>query len=251
MSKATQESVQAVFSPDSLRDEVAHLNNLLTDSYATTSALFQLLRDHNIPVGSPELIKAREKVEVEMQTLRTANAGLVEKVAELQAWKDQQMKVESEWNPNELAGLLGANLGESQRVVIQREVPKLVEKAADRERERDHANDTASAVLSENAMLTAKLQVLEAARTQAAVNSLANMLSYEEVEAKVKRLVEALDTLEVRGDQMNDELYPPDSNCSCHISPPCNDCVDWSSMRMAKRDWVEAKQKAAKAKGQP
>ena len=69
--------------------------------------------------------------------------------------------------------------------------------------------------------------------------------------ARVKRLVEALETLEVRGDQMNDELYPPDSNCSCHISPPCNDCVDWSSMRMAKRDWVEAKQKAAKAKGQP
>ncbi len=89
MSKATQESVQAVFSPDSLRDEVAHLNSLLTDSYAATSALFQLLRDHNIPVGSPELIKAREKVEVEMQTLRTANAGLVEKIRELEAARTQ------------------------------------------------------------------------------------------------------------------------------------------------------------------
>lgn len=64
-------------------DEIDRLNSLLTDSYATTSALFQLLRDHNIPVGSPELIKAREKVEVEMQTLRTANAGLVEKVKRL------------------------------------------------------------------------------------------------------------------------------------------------------------------------
>jgi len=84
MSKATQESVQAVFSPDSLRDEVAHLNSLLTDSYAATSALFQLLRDHNIPIGSTELIKAREKVEAEMQTLRTANAGLVEKVKRLE-----------------------------------------------------------------------------------------------------------------------------------------------------------------------
>lgn len=84
MSKAAPESVQAVFSPDSLRDEVAHLNSLLTDSYATTSALFQLLRDHNIPVGSPELIKAREKVEAEMQTLRTANAGLVERVKRLE-----------------------------------------------------------------------------------------------------------------------------------------------------------------------
>lgn len=24
---------------------------------------------------------------------------------------------------------------------------------------------------------------------------------------------------------------PPDSNCSCHISPPCNDCVDNSHLR--------------------
>jgi len=73
----------------------------------------------------------------------------------------------------------------------------------------------------------------------------------ERAEDRVKRLEGALDTLEVRGDQMNDELYPPDSNCSCHISPPCNDCTDWASVRLAKRDWEEAKQKAAKAKGQP
>lgn len=24
---------------------------------------------------------------------------------------------------------------------------------------------------------------------------------------------------------------PPDRNCSCHISPPCNDCVDHSWTR--------------------
>lgn len=23
----------------------------------------------------------------------------------------------------------------------------------------------------------------------------------------------------------------PERNCSCHISPPCNDCVDWSQHR--------------------
>lgn len=138
MSKTTPESVQAVFSPDSLRDEVAHLNNLLTDSYATTSALFQLLRDHNIPVGSPELIKAREKVEAEMQTLRTANVGLVEKIKEL-----------------------------------------------------------------------------EAARTQAAANSLANMLSYEEVEAKAEAKVKRL---EKSGDRLADWL-----RCDKHP-----DSVKWS-----------------------
>ena len=84
MSKATPEAVQAVFHPDSIREEVAHLNRLLDDSNLTISSLFQLLRDHNVPVGSTELIKAREKGEAEMQTLRAANAGLVEKVKRLE-----------------------------------------------------------------------------------------------------------------------------------------------------------------------
>ncbi|MBP6421584.1 MAG: hypothetical protein KA271_01695 [Propionivibrio sp.] len=26
---------------------------------------------------------------------------------------------------------------------------------------------------------------------------------------------------------------PPESNCSCHISPPCNDCVEYSGIRRA------------------
>lgn len=26
---------------------------------------------------------------------------------------------------------------------------------------------------------------------------------------------------------------PPESNCSCHISPPCSDCVEWSGLREA------------------
>jgi hypothetical protein len=24
---------------------------------------------------------------------------------------------------------------------------------------------------------------------------------------------------------------PPPPHCSCHISPPCNDCVEWSAVR--------------------
>lgn len=128
----------SIFS-EQFEEEIANLNRLLDDSHLTTSALLQLLRDHNIHVGSTELIKAREKVEAEMRALRTANAELVEKVRDL-------------------------------------------------ERERDHANDTADAVLSEDKTLRAKLQVLEAARTQAAANSLANMLSYEELGAKTAKL---------------------------------------------------------------
>ncbi len=26
---------------------------------------------------------------------------------------------------------------------------------------------------------------------------------------------------------------PPESNCSCHTSPPCSDCVEWSGLREA------------------
>lgn len=26
---------------------------------------------------------------------------------------------------------------------------------------------------------------------------------------------------------------PPERNCSCHLSPPCNDCVDYSGLREA------------------
>ncbi len=25
----------------------------------------------------------------------------------------------------------------------------------------------------------------------------------------------------------------PEKNCSCHLSPPCNDCVEWSGLRDA------------------
>ena len=39
---------------------------------------------------------------------------------------------------------------------------------------------------------------------------------------------------------------PPDSNCSCHISPPCCDCVDHSALREA---IAEAKKAIEMAEG--
>lgn len=33
-----------------------------------------------------------------------------------------------------------------------------------------------------------------------------------------------------------DNMYAPDRNCSCHISPPCSDCVDHSGTREALED---------------
>ena len=41
---------------------------------------------------------------------------------------------------------------------------------------------------------------------------------------------------------------PPDANCSCHISPPCNDCVDYAGEREA---FEFAKEAISKVKGTP
>ena len=86
MSESTPppDSTRTLFELQRLSAEVEELNILLEDSDTIIRSLFQLLRDHNVPVGSTELIKAREKVEAEIQTLRTANAGLVERVKRLE-----------------------------------------------------------------------------------------------------------------------------------------------------------------------
>lgn len=44
--------------------------------------------------------------------------------------------------------------------------------------------------------------------------------------------------------EMTDE--PPERNCSCHINPPCGDCVDNSGLRSARK---MARAALAKAEG--
>ncbi|CAA2366780.1 hypothetical protein [Xanthomonas phage Fontebon] len=43
------------------------------------------------------------------------------------------------------------------------------------------------------------------------------------LEAALERLLEVTD-------------HPPSRNCSCHLSPPCNDCTDWGGLREAIAD---------------
>jgi hypothetical protein len=45
----------------------------------------------------------------------------------LRQWKADALKVEREWDPSHIASLLGGQVGESQRMVIMREVPKLID----------------------------------------------------------------------------------------------------------------------------
>lgn len=59
----------------------------------------------------------------------------------------------------------------------------------------------------------------------------------------VRQLEERVKRLEAWGDRLEELLGdPPDANCSCHISPPCNDCVEWWAIREAKTEWSQAKE---------
>ena len=60
-----------------------------------------------------------EKLEFE---LNAAN----ERIQRLEEWKESALSVEREWNANAIATMLGGQPGESQRKVVQREVPKLL-----------------------------------------------------------------------------------------------------------------------------
>ena len=70
---------------EALRNEVTTLRK---DDWVGAACL-HLLAEHGVPIGSPELLAAKDRVEAEIDTLRTANAGLVEKVKRLEAAGDE------------------------------------------------------------------------------------------------------------------------------------------------------------------
>lgn len=64
--------------------------------------------------------------------------------------------------------------------------------------------------------------------------------AYEEKDVRRVRdahaLMARIKSLEVLLDCADDELYAPERNCSCHISPPCNDCVNHGGVRGLKEN---------------
>lgn len=61
------------------------------------------------------------------------------------------------------------------------------------------------------------------------INELNNRNNYinRKYEALKKRLLNFKGTLE----EVADNTYVPEANCSCHISPPCSDCVENGAIR--------------------
>ena len=60
------------------------------------------------------------------------------------------------------------------------------------------------------------------------------------------RLIAASPDLMAALENLMGQVSPPDPACRCHISPPCNDCVEWSATRDAMDQALAA---IAKAKG--
>ncbi len=57
------------------------------------------------------------------------------------------------------------------------------------------------------------------------------------LENDLTRTREERDRLKIYADHLLDCIEPPpDKNCSCHISPPCSDCVDYGGLRNAIAD---------------
>ncbi len=68
------------------------------------------------------------KIIRQQQLLDEENLMLKERIKRLEDWKQSALAVEREWDANTVATMLGAKLGESQRKVVQREVPLLFER---------------------------------------------------------------------------------------------------------------------------
>ena len=78
-------------------------------------------------------------------------------------------------------------------------------------------------------------QQLARQRLQLEDYALSNIQDRQELaaaQAREKVMMVAIESLVENVDR------PPDANCSCHISPPCSDCVDYGGLREA-FEWVD------------
>lgn len=89
-------------------------------------------------------------------------------------------------------------------------------------------------------------EALKNALETAEINRLRQKANY--MEALWKHCEKQRDDLRGALEQLLETMGPPpERNCSCHISPPCNDCVDYSGVREA----IEYAEKLiAEAKGE-
>lgn len=80
-----------------LEEEVIRMNRVIDSDTWITSACFRLLKEHGVPIGSTELLAAKDRVEAEMADLRTANAALENQVKALKAVTEDPHALWANW----------------------------------------------------------------------------------------------------------------------------------------------------------
>jgi hypothetical protein len=126
---------------DSTQHNVAELGMLCRRLERELNAANSIIRQQQLLDEENLRLKDRiKRMEKSSQQLKSLNNKICEinlkvsqerddlnfRIKRLEEWKESAMAVEREWNPNSLSKMLGGQLGESQRKVIQREVPKLL-----------------------------------------------------------------------------------------------------------------------------
>ncbi|QOD84830.1 hypothetical protein [Chromobacterium haemolyticum] len=82
------------------------------------------------------------------------------------------------------------------------------------------------------AELRAIREAIGANPEESTLDEVASKLTYND--EAVSKLISQRDNLLSALELMVERIAePPDANCSCHLSPPCNDCVDYGGEREA------------------
>jgi len=100
--------------------------------------------------------------------------------------------------------------------------------------------DVCCATIASDGMAVLSISIADAERIVACINACAGLpqdaldggWTAAGISQYAKKLEQQRDELlAALVNLLNVSDEPPDSNCSCHISPPCNDCVDNGGMR--------------------
>jgi hypothetical protein len=136
---------------DCLAVQIKENGNLLFDLESLRLSIDKLSLRSGFPIVQ-DLHQVLVTIGNRMDRLRSELAEVTKERDRLAEWKRSMMQVESEWDEQKLAKLLGGKIGQSTRKTINEEVPKVLA-------ERENLRDILNQVLSDLTGLTNKAEV--------------------------------------------------------------------------------------------